>query len=172
MKRDIQLNLFRKGDRAFPPFNDCLPNPLEIPDAYLDNFTPILLIRHPILQVDSLYRSLNAHSQCRPGDEDFDNVTCTRHSRWLFEYFKHTRGGQTPIVVDGEDVLWRTQELGRNICEALGLDPDGLKDEWDPLPEERKSSNPFIAGMTTTMTDSTGIERPDKEASICVFAAV
>ena len=166
MKSNIQIDLIRKGNDAFPPFDDNLPNALEIPDALLEKFTPVLLIRHPVLQVDSIYRSMTSYSQCRPGDEDFNLITCTRHSRWLFEYFKHTRGGLTPIVVDGEDVLWRTQELGSNICAALGLPADGLKDQWDRLPEERKHPNWFLAAMTTTMTDSTGIERMDEKVSV------
>ena len=107
---------------------------------------------------------MTANSQCRPGDEDFTLITSTRQSRWLFEYFRQTRG-QTPIVVDGEDVLWRTQDLGKSLCSVLDLDPNGLTDKWDPLPEEQRHPNWFIAAMTSTMTDSTGIERPDKQVS-------
>lgn len=102
------------------------------------------------------------NSQCRPGDEDFDLITSTRHSRLLFEYFRHIRNGKTPIVIDAEDVLWRTKELGDRLSAALDLAPGRFKDTWDPMPEEQKSSNWFIRAMTTTMTDSTGIERPDK----------
>ena len=159
---DIQLDLIRKRDEGFPPFERPLPNPLPVPDHILDKFTPIVLIRHPVLQVDSLWRSMLVNSQCRPGDEDFDLITSTRHSRLLFEYFRHARGGKVPIVVDAEDVLWRTKELGDKLCTAVNLAPGGFKDTWDPMPEEQKSSNWFVRAMTTTMTESIGIERPDK----------
>jgi hypothetical protein len=165
VNHDIQLDLLRKRDDAFPPFDRPLPNPLATPESLLDNFTPILLIRHPILQVDSLYRSMLVNSQCRPGDEDFDIITSNRQSRWVFEYFRHARGGQIPIVVDGEDVLWRTQELGDKLCTALGLPQNGLKDQWNPMPEDWKHPNWFCRAMTTTMTDSIGIERPDQQVS-------
>jgi hypothetical protein len=105
-----------------------------------------------------------ANSQCRPGDEDFELITSTRHSRLIFEYFRHARG-EVPIVVDGEDVLWRTEELGDRLCKALDLAQGGFKDQWDPMPEDQKSPNWFIRAMTTTMTDSTGIERSDKKVS-------
>lgn len=104
-----------------------------------------------------------ANSQCRPGDEDFEIITSNRQSRWVFEYFRHARNGQIPIVVDGEDVLWRTQDLGDNLCAALKLPSGDLKNSWDPMPEESKHPNWFIRAMTTTMTDSTGIERPGEK---------
>ena len=165
LKHEIQRDLIRRGDEAFPPFDYKVPNPTFTPDALLESFTPIFLIRHPVLQVDSIYRSMTVNSECRPEDEDFDIITSTRHSRWLFEYFRHARGGRIPNVVDGEDVLWRTQELSDNLCRALDLDPSGLKDKWDRLPEEKRSPNWFIDAMTATMHQSTGIERPVKQVS-------
>lgn len=164
LKHDVQLDLIRDVDKAFPPLNSEMQNPVEMPDALLSKFRPLLLIRHPVLQVDSIYRSMTANSRCRPGDEDFDLITCTGHSRWLFEYFKHTRG-EVPLVVDGEDMLFRTEGLGRNICAALGIDSSGLKGEWQPIPEEQRPQNFFIAAMTTTMHESTGIERPKIKVS-------
>ena len=163
---EIQIGLSRKRNDAFPPFDGPFPNPFRMPESLLDKFAPVILIRHPILQVDSLYRSMTVNSQCRPGDEDFEIITSNRQSRWVFEYFRHARGGQIPIVVDGEDMLWRTHDLGDRLCTALGLSPGGLKDHWEPMPEERKHPNWFIRAMTTTMTDSTGIERPDQQVSM------
>ena len=112
---------------------------------------------------------MTENSQCRPGDEDFTLITSAGHSRWLFEHFRHLRG-QPPIVVDGEDVLWRTQELGDKFCNALGLELNGLKDQWDPFPAEQKHPNPFVAAMTNTMTDSTGIERPQNKVCLTLAA--
>lgn len=48
-------------------------NPTCIPDNVLDTFTPIFVIRHPILMVDSLYRvQLRADMGQLPTDEDFE----------------------------------------------------------------------------------------------------
>lgn len=160
MNHDIQLDIIRNPETAFPSFDQKVPNPVPIPDSILDKFNPIILIRHPILQVDSLIRSMTANSQCRPGDEDFTLISSVRLSRWVFEYFKHARGGKIPIVVDGEDVLWWTHELGENICMALALEPGSLKDTWKAMTEDQKHPNWFVRAMTSTMTDSTGIERP------------
>lgn len=165
---DIQFDLIRKRDQGFPPLDQPLPYPLPIPESLLDKFTPIILTRHPVLQVDSVYRSMTTYTQSQPGDENFAMITSTRHSRWLFEYLRHNRGGQIPIVVDSEDILWRTQELGNRLCTALDLSSGELKDTWDPMPEEWKHPNVFIRAMTATMADSTGIERPDPQVSSCM----
>lgn len=69
-KQDLILKLIR-GD----PFAqmELRSNPTCIPDVLLDSFTPVFVIRHPILMVDSLYRvQLRADMGQLPTDEDFE----------------------------------------------------------------------------------------------------
>ena len=157
----MQLDLLRNGDKAFPSFETPFANPTVMPDHLLNELTPIILIRHPVLQIESVYTSMLAYSQCRPGDENFDLITSFQYHRLVFEYFRLSRG-ITPIVVDGEDILWRTEELAEKLGKAIGVDPAGFKGSWDQLPKDWWSSSPFVLAMTKTIHESTGIERPRK----------
>lgn len=136
----------------------------------MNSFKPIILIRHPVAQVQSIYTSMTANTKTRPGGENFDLITSLQYSRLMFEYFRLSRG-EIPVVIDGDDVLWRTEEVGRNFCKAFGIDPNGLKDQWDPLPQSWWASNPFIYAMTKTLVESSGIERPSQKVGRqCIYA--
>ena len=109
-----------------------------------------LRTRGSVLMIQSIYNSMSALTQCRPGGENFDLITSWHFARLIFEYFRLSRKA-IPIVVDGEDILWRTEELGRNFCEAVGIDSSGLKERWDTLPAEWWARNPFIFAMTVSI---------------------
>ena len=106
LKPELALSLHRD---AAPP---TLPhNPTVIPDDLFPNLTPVFVIRHPLHVIRSNYESVVASSQIRPGHEDWTLATSLKTPLLLFEYFNE-RDGHPPLVVDGDDVLWRTQEVG------------------------------------------------------------
>lgn len=139
-------------------------NPTVLLDSVFDSFTPIILIRHPALAVDSIYRGALTFTQQWPGDEDFSLITSTRKARLLFDYYRSL--GQTPIVVNGEDLLWRTKEMSSALCERLGIDAVGLSDTWSPASQEDiDKMNPLMYMLTKDIQESSGIQRPQSEVS-------
>lgn len=141
-------------------------NPTHIPDDMFKALTPIILIRHPALSINSIYRTTLAVNMQRPGEEDFDLIAMNRPVRVLFDYF--TAQGRPPIVVDGEDLLWRTDEIAKGICASLpqNLDPSGFSDTWTPTTkEEIEKMNPLVYQLTKDMHDSDGIRRPAEKVS-------
>ena len=108
--------------------------------------------------VPSLHIALSATSTVSPEDEDFRFLSTLGYSRVLFDLFRHL--GKDPIVVDGDDVVWRTKDMTTNVCKALGISPEGVAKEWEPTPEDHRPTNPIVAGFTKTMHESHGVERP------------
>ena len=156
LKHSILFNLIR-DDSESPPAVET--NPSLIPDDIFNTATTIVVIRNPLLQIPSIYESFMATTQCRPGDEDFTIATSSKTYRLIFDVLRAS--GRTPIVVNGDDMLWRTADLATNVCTALGIDSAGVTDKWDPIPESKRPyDNPIILAWTTTIWESTGIERP------------
>lgn len=155
LQQDILLKMIR-GE--LDSLEDGPSNRINLPDEVLDTCTPIMVIRHPAMQISSVYQSMVAMSRCRPGDEDFEIATALRLSRALYDFL--CSRGKTPIVVDAEDMLWRTQDLAINICDALDIDVKGIKDKWDPVPIEKRPANPVLLAWTEVIWKSSGVERP------------
>jgi hypothetical protein len=133
-------------------------NPTFLADEIFHALTPVILIRHPINAIDSIYRTALQVAKKRPGDEDFELITCNKPLRLLFDYFQQRQ--RAPIVVDGDDILWRTDELSKNLRDKLGLEQ--LSQTWEPTSEaEIKAMNPLIYKITEDIQLSRGIQRPD-----------
>ena len=158
MRQDICLSYYRGHNYTS---EDLGPNPTYLSDWIFKTCTPVMVIRHPALSVRSLYETMSQISYNRPGSEDFHFCTSLHYCRLLFDLFKSQ--GRNPIVVDGEDVLWRTKEITTNICESLGIGPEGVTEEWEPTPVEKRPTNPIILGLTKTIHESSGILRPEKK---------
>lgn len=120
-----------KGDR-YKHFS----NPTHIPDNLFKALLPVLVIRHPILVLDSLCRAIKEENNApAPAEEDFEAITTLKLSRDLFDGF--CSQGRKPLVVDGDDVLWHTAEVTKAVCEYVGIDADSLSDTWTPFPGAR-----------------------------------
>jgi len=162
------FNVFRKElvwDLVRGKQTSISKNPTAIPDAVLQTLTPIILIRHPTLVVDSVYRAALAFTGHQPGDEDLDLITSNKELRMLFDFLQSH--GQRPIVVDGDDLLWRTEEFSKALCERLGLDAEGLSDRWEVVPQkEIDKMNPALYMFTRDIQHSSGIERPAVRVSL------
>jgi hypothetical protein len=160
VRKDQVLDLLRDPSYQAP---DLGQNPTHIPDDLFTTITPVILIRHPALVVDSMYRSCRAIG--RPDkieEEHFDLLCASRPLRVLYDYF--TAQGRRPIVVDGEDLLWRTDEISEGICARLGhgVEADGLSETWLPTSQsEIAKMNQFAYMFTKDIHDSEGIRRPD-----------
>ena len=142
-------------------------NPTYVPDWIFDTCSPIMVIRHPALMVPSFYETMHRISYNLPGDEDFKLCTSLHYCRLIFDVFESQ--GRRPIVVDGEDVVWRTEEMTNNVCKALGIDSAGVAQTWQPTPPEKRPQHPIIAAFTKTVHESTGVERPAKKVRACLI---
>lgn len=124
---------------------------------------PIILIRHPVLQVDSGFRAIYEAFKTKDVSDDFAASTSCRMAKVLYEHLR--RQGKEPLVIDGEDLLWRTQEMTQNFCSRTGIDASNIKDTWTPWPAEQRQENPFLLRFMSTIYESTGIERPEGQVS-------
>lgn len=162
-REQVVLDLIR--DKIKEP-NELGRNPTHLPDEFFDTLTPIILIRHPALAVRSIYRDALKVTKQRPGDEDFSLITENKSLRLLFDYFKAQ--GRQPAVVDAEDILWRTDDMTKNLFAKLGggLDPKKLNDSWNPATkEEIENLNPLVYMLTKDIQESSGIQRPEKQVT-------
>ena len=98
------------------------------------------------------------HIRPGPGQEDFDWLTSLHWCRLLYDLLKSQ--GRPPVVVDGDDVVWRTQEMATNVCKAIGIGPSGVKETWTKTPPEDQIQNPIVQHALSTIYNSTGVERP------------
>ena len=160
MRLDIALAHYRGHNYTT---EDLGVNPTYYPDWLFKSCNPILVIRHPALTVRSLHDTMSQVSAVMPTDEDFHFCSSLRYCRMLFDLFQSK--GQKSIVVDGDDVVWRTEEMTTNVCRALGIDPTGVKQRWEPTPADQRPLNPVILGFTKSIHDSTGRERPAQKVS-------
>ncbi len=132
-------------------------NPTYMPDELFETLMPVILIRHPIHSISSLYRDALMHTEQRPGDDDFDMICSNRPLRILFDYFAATRKA-LPAVVDGDDVLWRADDLSQKLCGTLRL--VSLNETWAPTSQQDiEAMNPFLYKLTKDIHDSHGIVR-------------
>lgn len=158
-----------KPECALPLYNqqpgsDKLPrNPTYIPDHIWDNMQPIILIRHPALQVDSGFRAIYEAFKTKDVSDDFAASTSCRMAQVLYEHLRAQ--GKEPLVIDGEDLLWRTEEMTKNFGASTGLDASKFKDTWALWPADQRQENPFLLRFMSTIYESTGIERPQRKVS-------
>lgn len=138
-------------------------NPTYIPSALFATLNPIFLIRHPALQIPSFYKQMRATTKAQPSDEDFTFMTELSYAKYLFDIFRAR--GKRCIVVDGEDVVWRTRDVANAVCEALGIEKDRISDQWEPVPEAERPTNMLIAHFTKPFHESSGIVRPAEKVS-------
>lgn len=155
MRQDVVFSSLQGHDYST---DELGRNPTYLPDWLFETCSPIMVIRHPVFQVPSFYTGVSAMTLCGPGQEDFDYLTSLRWCRLLYDLLKSQ--GRPPVVVDGEDVVWRTKEMTTNVCNAIGIDPSGVKDTWETTPSDDRHPNPVIQHFLSTIYNSTGVERP------------
>lgn len=146
-------------DEAVEPDTE---NPTCLPNSVWDEITPIFVTRNPIFSVPSnmsVFKKTHAVIQPKAINKLWGKITDMRFQRQLFERMK-TKLGRTPIVIDGDDTVWRTQQLGDALSRALNIDPGHFSVVWDPVPEDKRSKSPLLNYFLKTINDSKGVEPP------------
>ena len=113
--------------------------------------------------VNSMYKVQLPVYGWAPGDEEFDISTSLRWAKCLYEYFINQ--GHNPIILDAEDVIYNTKAITDKLCDFLGIDSDGVKETWDPLPREQWPDHSIGNALTGHLMGSSGVERA-KEVSL------
>lgn len=157
LKQDVLFALLRGEIATIPAW---ITNPTVIPDHIFNIVTPIFVVRNPVFAAPSNYIMFSQTSNLRPdGGEDWRAVTGVPLQRQLFDHFRQRNNGKPPLVIDGDDVVWRTNELRDNLSQALGLDAKGFSSTWEPVPAGKRNEHPVLRAFLQTIDDSTGIER-------------
>ena len=147
-------------------------NPTTFSDALFESFTPIILIRHPLLVLRSYYLNQHPVFRLEPTDEDFKFGTTLQFSKLWFDA-KREATGQIPIVVDAEDVVYDTERTVSRLCKRLGIAEDGVQFSWSPVPMDQRPKDPIMQGFFKDILDSSGIMRAEKVCDVaCVDVAI
>jgi hypothetical protein len=141
LKHDVLFPVMREEKKDLL---NALKNPTVIPDDLFETIRPIIIIRHPALVSDSFMKVQRGGLPATVWDQEhLALVTTFKLGRFLFDFF--SARGRSPVVVDGEDILWRTDEVGEKVCDLIGIDAATLKEEWSPFAEhERPHQNPYF----------------------------
>ena len=157
LKQDVMLSTLRRDDRV-TVFPSLAENPTYIPDNALKTLTPIFIIRHPQLMVDSLWRAQQELTKMLPEDEDFEFQITLKWTRILYDYFKDQLSIE-PVIIESEDFIYKTKAVTDKLCALYGLDPEGVRETWDAVPEEYWPESKVARTYVGHMLVSKGIER-------------
>ena len=168
MNQDIMIDAVRREDKLSAIQSKS--NPTHIPTNLLDTFTPVFIFRHPILMVNSMYKGMLPVTGMLPTDEDFELMGTLRWTQLLYDYF--VSQGKEPTIVEAQDFVYNTKATTDKLCNILGIDPEGVKETWDPLPREHWPDHSTAVAFMGDMMASRGIERRAEEVNSAVSSHV
>lgn len=128
---------------------------------FLDNVTPVFLIRHPALSIPSFFRKDIVVCKNKAGDEDFPIYTALWWSRLIFDSFvlRSENSDIVPVVIDAADVIHDTQPTLQALCERLEIEWSGVQLSWDSLPDSDWPTDAVLKTFFADLFKSTGVER-------------
>lgn len=146
-------------------------NPTVLPTQFLRSVTPIFLIRHPALVFESILRVSGPTMGARIDDEEFPIEASLRWLRILHDWFAAESaaaagsGTRRPIIVLNADEIMIRPAVVQRLCEQLGLDPTGVRFEWDPVPPSIiQGQSAYQQHFFSTIQSSGGV-RLDKHSA-------
>lgn len=163
----------------YSPMNDTL-----LPDAFLSQFQPTFLIRHPALVFPSCYRTQidnEGRAAAAAKRESLDISMTFRWSRRLYDLYdsvlsqspssSNPSPSPKPLILDASDIIHSPHTLLPHLCTLLSLSPAHLSYTWSPASSTERERLSAIAGPLTarflsTIWASEGIMRekaPDPE---------
>jgi len=130
-----------------------------IPEGFVHTF----IIRHPAKTIRSLYKVFvdNAHN---PDFKYFDNVSEDIGVRELYEMFKLVTDtfGQSPIVVDYDDLLANPEVTLRKYCDAVGIEYTDKMIHWEHPPPNMEDYGKIGLIWFKDVLNSTGFYKPSQ----------
>lgn len=159
LRQEVILASMRQGEEGEVRPEE-IANPTYLPDEVIKTLSPLLVIRHPLLVVDSAFRGLRKVTGMVPQEEDFEFQCTMKWTKILYDYFRHQLG-ITPTVIDSEDYIYRTSAVMEKLCAMYGLDPNGIQYTWDPVPEAYWPKGEVAREFVGHVMSSKGLERAE-----------
>jgi hypothetical protein len=148
-------------------------NPTVLPDSFLRTLSPVIVIRHPARMIPSYYRAMKNSIGIDLYDGDFPTIASFLWSRLVFDWYaqhvcgspslpgpkkKSERTGPSwPIVIDGDDLI-NDENVAKDFCKQMQIDPQYLQTSWDMIPEEQRANQGImLTAFLSTIQKSTGI---------------
>jgi len=137
-------------------------NPTVLPVTFLDAVSPAIMIRHPARFIPSFYRAMLR--SMKPGSPPMEETQwpvdfSLKWLRLLYDYYTNHRS-QTPLIIDGDDLVNHPDVIMDVFCERNGLDKTKVQYEWAPVP--LKSETPYdrlVTAFKGTLNSSKGINK-------------
>jgi len=143
---DVSLEKRNPGSGSTPYDNHLEEpfNPTVLPSRLMKTLAPVFIIRHPVRQVESWYRSFGRSFGISVEHAEFELAVSYRFSRKIYDYYKALYGQESsknsessgavsgwPVVIDGDDVVKNPEGIAGKFCVLTGLDPDGVIYKWE-----------------------------------------
>lgn len=154
---------------------ELLRNPTPFPAQFLEDVTPIFLVRHPALSIPSFFRKQKDTVRNKAHEEDFRMLTSLEWTRLIFDSYLLRAGLQPysckpgdpriPLVIESQDFIYKTDAVVDKVCAATRLDKSGVQFEWQPTPEAEQPPSFLAKAFFQDMFQSTGIKRADAVGS-------
>ncbi|KAL8728555.1 MAG: hypothetical protein Q9166_005288 [cf. Caloplaca sp. 2 TL-2023] len=101
--------------------NEDRLNPTLLPTSILRAFTFVFLVRKPEAAIPSLYRCFIPPLSSKTDEHMLDPTELGyRELRILFDYLRR-EGGETPILIDADDLLSEPDAVIRDLCARLEI---------------------------------------------------
>jgi len=178
---DHQLDLPPKRRNAGDgmPYDNRLEepyNPTVLPSRLMKTLAPIFVIRHPVRQIESWYRTATRIFGISVDHAEFELCATYSFSRMIYDYYRTLydqgpaeRGTGWPVVIDGDDVVNDPEGIATKFCALTGLDTDGIIYKWEK--KEWFNRGPIQEIFFGTLSKSEGVRKdlypgePDLAAS-------
>ncbi|KAM0420453.1 hypothetical protein ACHAPT_011745 [Fusarium lateritium] len=135
-----------------------------LPDEFLKTWSPTFLIRHPAMQLPSLYRTCLTNAEMdgfsRWRKEPLDLEVTMKWFRAMYDFYVNHFGEDSnwPIVLDADDIM-TSPNLVSKYAGLAGLDQDKLRFSWDKASEEKLNSlSTMEQRMLSTINASSKID--------------
>jgi hypothetical protein len=146
---DHQLDVFpeRRNPGDGMPYDNHSEepfNPTVLPSRLMKTLAPIFIIRHPVRQIESWYRTSSQIFGINVEYAEFELCASYRIPRKIYDYYKSLYGqgsaeasekrGTTsgwPVVIDGDDIVNDPEGIAGKFCALTGLDPGGIIYKWE-----------------------------------------
>ncbi|XP_070577893.1 uncharacterized protein [Ptychodera flava] len=128
-------------------------------DALPEGFAHSFLIRQPIKSIISSYKTyIDANGWDNP------LLSSQLNYRGIWDLFKYTRDvkGQTPVIIDADDLLTDPASIMKKYCEAVGFEFRESMLHWEPGRLEAWNSNEI---WYRTVSTSEGFLKPSELGS-------
>ncbi|KXT10083.1 hypothetical protein AC579_1566 [Pseudocercospora musae] len=178
---------FMHGDHKVQPLTFDFPgysseksagNETIFPDAYLESWNPIFLVRHPARAFESMYRSFidvfktpvcEGVSQ-ESTDKFFEHAMTLSWSRKLYDFYGSR--GMDPIILDADDVVVSTEALTQKLAEYIGLDSNRLQYKWNAYSkDDQEKQSAHERRMFSSINESNGVKADPAKLSSSIKSA-